>query len=610
MNYRWNKNSIGLRDTNFELELTNLRWWSKLILNQKTVSVGCIDNLPEEAEYEKKFFQQAGIYSIIDIPLIYQKKVIGILGLNSKKKNLDFNSDEISMLNMLGQIIVNAIQRKKTELSLRESEERLELALKGADLGLWDWEVQTNKITYNENWANMLGYRLNELKPQFETWQKLVHNEDYKRVRTAINNHLKGKTQFYETEYRMLTKSGKWKWILDKGKVFERDKNGKALRAAGTTLDITDKKNFEEALIRSEERFRSLFENSAFGIYQTSVNGKIELCNNAFLEIFGYQSLDEIKDKEISKNFYLAPSDREKFLSELFKKGKINGYEAEYKNAKEKKVYVREYARIIFANGRNLIEGAVEDITKNKLAEFELLKAKEKAEESDKLKSEFLAQMSHEIRTPINTVLSFAGLLKDELSGKLAKELEDSFGVMNRAGRRIIRTIDLLLDMSQMQTGTYEVNLKKIDVCEKILKEMADEYQYTAKEKNLTFEIIKQEDANFILGDEYTVGQILHNLIDNAIKYTNKGSVQVIVGKEKNNVTIKVADTGIGISAEYLPNIFKPFTQEDQGYTRKYEGNGLGLALVKSYCEINNAKISVKSKKGKGTVFTVNFKSK
>ncbi|OGU63652.1 MAG: hypothetical protein A2X62_16835, partial [Stygiobacter sp. GWC2_38_9] len=499
-------------------------------------------------------------------------KVIGILGLNSKKKNLDFNADEISLLNMLGQIIVNAIQRKKTELSLRESEERLELALKGADLGLWDWEVQTKKITYNENWAKILGYRLSELKPQFETWQKLVHNEDYKRVRTALNNHLKGKTLFYETEYRMLTKSGKWKWILDKGRVIERDKNGKALRAAGTTLDITDKKNFEEALIRSEERFRSLFENSAFGIYQTSVNGKIELCNNAFLEIFGYQSLDEIKDKEISKNFYLAPSDREKFLSELFKKGKINGHEVEYKNAKGKKVYVREYARIVFVNGRNLIEGAVEDITKNKSAEFELLKAKEKAEESDKLKSEFLAQMSHEIRTPINTVLSFAGLLKDELTGKLAKDLEDSFGVMNRAGRRIIRTIDLLLDMSQMQTGTYEVNLKKIDVCEKILKEMADEYKYTAKEKKLIFEIIKQDDENFVIGDEYTIGQILHNLIDNAIKYTNKGSVQVIVAKEKNKyVTVKIADTGIGISAEYLPNIFKPFTQEDQGYTRKYE---------------------------------------
>ncbi|KAB2842865.1 MAG: PAS domain S-box protein, partial [Melioribacteraceae bacterium] len=521
LHFSWSRDTETEIEHDIEFNLSNLKWWGGKILNKQIVSVSKTSSLPREAEFEKKYFQKAGIYSIIDIPLIYQQKVIGVLGFNSKKLSLEFDDEEVSLLNMFGQIIVNALQRKKTELSLLESEERLELALKGADLGLWDWNIQNGEITYNENWAKILGYKLNEIKPRFETWQKLVHNEDYKKVRTALNNHLKGKTEFYEAEYRMLTKSGKWKWMLDKGKVFERDKNDKALRAAGTTLDITDKKNFEEALIRSEERFRSLFENSAFGIYQTSVEGKIELCNNAFLEIFGYESLNELIDKEVSKNFYVYPKDRERFLTVLFTKGKINGHEIEYKNSKGKRVYVREYARIVNINGRNIIEGAVENITKNKLAELELVKAKEKAEESDKLKSEFLAQMSHEIRTPINTVLSFAGLLKDELSGKLARDLEDSFSVMNRAGRRIIRTIDLLLDMSQMQTGTYEINLKKIDVCEKILKDISDEYKYIAKEKNLNFEIVKQNEENFITGDEYTVGQILHNLIDNAIKYTN-----------------------------------------------------------------------------------------
>lgn len=604
--YRWGRmtNSHHLDEINIE----KMEWWSGQILNNEAVCVPDINSLPEGAQIEKNIFENLGIKSFIDIPLNYKNEIIGFLGLNSKTRNMEFEEAEITLFNMLGQVFINVLQRKKTESDLRESEERLELALRGAELGLWDWDVQTGNVTYNENWGKILGYKPNDIKPHFETWQKLVHNEDYKKTRAALNDHVKGKTSFYEAEYRMLTKSGKWKWILDRGKVFERDKKGIALRAAGTILDITDKKNAEEALVQSEERFRSLFQNSAFGIYQTTLDGKFELCNDAFLAIFGYKSFEELVEKENTRKFYISPKDRENFISRLLINGRISGSEVEYKNAKGELVYVREYAQIVNVNGRNLIEGAVEDITDKKQAEMDMLRAKEKAEASDKLKSEFLAQMSHEIRTPINTVLSFASLLKDDLSGKLSSDLEESFGVMNRAGKRIIRTIDLLLDMSQMQTGTYEINFKSIDLCEKILKNITDEYHYAAKEKNINFEIVEKGKDNTVLGDEYTIGQIVHNLVDNAIKYTDKGNVKVIIGREKSSkVYIKVADTGIGISKDYLPNLFKPFTQEDQGYTRKYEGNGLGLALVKSYCELNNARISVTSKKGKGTTFKVLF---
>lgn len=605
--HRWSRSENT--ESFYEIDTKSIKWWSLQMLNRKTVSVSNTFDLPQSADAEKKMFDAMGIKSIIDIPLVYNEKVIGFLGFNSKSGPLEFLPGEISLFNMLGQIFVNLLQRKKTEKNLRESEERLELALRGAELGLWDWEVQTGKIIFNENWAKILGYKLAEIKPSFESWQKLIHDEDYKKFRSAINDNLKGKTSFYEFEYRMKTKSGKWKWILDRGKVLQRDPNGKAVRAAGTILDITDKKSAEEALTKSEERFRSLFENSAFGIYQTTIEGKFELCNSSFLKIFGYKSFSEIADKDCSKSFYFSPKDREQFLVELFAKGKIEGKEVHYKNSKGLYVYVREFARIVNVNGKKLIEGAVEDISDKKLAELALLKAKEKAEESDKLKSEFLAQMSHEIRTPINTILSFSGLIKEELTGRLSSELEDSFGVMSRAGKRIIRTIDLLLDMSQLQTSTYEINYKKMDAYQKVIKDIADEYYYTAKEKKLKFEVVKKNENNIIIGDEYTVGQILHNLINNAIKYTHKGYVKVIIGKEKNNnVYIKVADSGIGISEDYLPNIFKPFTQEDQGYTRQYEGNGLGLALVKSYCELNNAEISVTSKKGKGTTFKILFK--
>jgi PAS domain S-box-containing protein len=137
-------------------------------------------------------------------------------------------------------------KQKKAEQALKESEKRLELALKGAELGTWDWNVKTGEVKFNQRWAEILEYSLDEIEPHVRSWEKLVHPDDMPEVDKKLNAHLEGKTNFYETVHRMRTKSGKWKWILDKGKVFERDRDGKPLRAVGTHLDISQRKNSEE----------------------------------------------------------------------------------------------------------------------------------------------------------------------------------------------------------------------------------------------------------------------------------------------------------------------------------------------------------------------------
>ncbi len=245
---------------------------------------------------------------------------------------------------------------------------------------------------------------------------------------------------------------------------------------------------------------------------------------------------------------------------------------------------------------------------KRKYFEEELLKAKIKAEESDKLKSQFLAQMSHEIRSPINTILSFTSLIENDLKEKLNDELENSFGVIKSAGERLIRTIDLILNMSEIQTGSYEYSPRKIDIFSDILTPLINEAKVSVKNKKIKFNVKKQTNDTIRNVDNYTVSQIFVNLLDNAFKYTNEGSVELKISQTKNNkLAISVSDTGIGIAKEYIPKLFNPFSQEEQGYTRSFEGNGLGLALVKNYCEMNNAEIKVKSKKGIGTSFTVIF---
>jgi len=236
-----------------------------------------------------------------------------------------------------------------------------------------------------------------------------------------------------------------------------------------------------------------------------------------------------------------------------------------------------------------------------------LVAAKELAERSDILKTEFLAQMSHEIRTPVNTILSFSSLLKESLQDKLDEELKDSFKIIDNGGRRLIRTIDLILNVSQIQSGNLTITPTKL-IITSILKDLMSEFAQEAKKKNISFTFKCENESVFINGDNYTIIQIFANLIHNAIKYTPKGNIGIEVKETKRkNVIVKVIDSGVGMHEEFLNKIFDPFSQEESGYTRKFEGTGLGLTLVRKYCELNNATINIESIKNEGSTFLVKF---
>ena len=225
------------------------------------------------------------------------------------------------------------------------------------------------------------------------------------------------------------------------------------------------------------------------------------------------------------------------------------------------------------------------------------------------MKSEFLSQMSHEIRTPLNVILSYNSFLQDELSNMVAEDIRLSFNSIDSAGKRLLRTIDMILNLAAVQKGNFEVKLEMIDIG-KIVKSITQEFELQVKEKNLYLKVDMPADVIYIPGDEYLVSEIFQNLLSNAIKYTNTGGVEVGLSVFSNTkVKVDIKDTGIGISEKYLPKLFVPFTQEETGYTRKFEGNGLGLALVKSYLDLLKAEIKIKSEKGKGTVFSIIFNS-
>lgn len=363
---------------------------------------------------------------------------------------------------------------------------------------------------------------------------------------------------------------------------------------------------------KAEEEIRKLslvVIQSPSAIEITDTNGIIEYVNPKHFQITGYPPEEKIGKKSIFLDIENPKSEKIKILhKELLANREWKG---EYWNTRKNgEPYWEDVTINPIKDQNDVITHYLitrDDITKRKNMEDELIFAKEKAIQSDKLKSEFLAQMSHEIRSPINVLLSFMELIRSEVEANMTNELSECFTVMEGAGRRIIRTIDLILNMSEIQTSSYDYKPREIKLNTEILEPIFAEYQHIAQRKNLDFTIIDETVESKIYADEYSVAQIFANLFDNALKYTEKGKITVVLRDVKEKLMVEISDTGIGISEEYLPNLFKPFIQEEQGYTRKFEGNGLGLALVKKYCELNNIEISVKSQKGKGASFTLLF---
>ncbi len=237
----------------------------------------------------------------------------------------------------------------------------------------------------------------------------------------------------------------------------------------------------------------------------------------------------------------------------------------------------------------------------------ELKVALEKAEHSDKLKSEFLSQISHEIRTPLNAVISSASLIEMEMAGKADEDIKPLFTSIKYGSRRIIRTVDLILNMAQVHTNSHSFIKERINLC-KILDTVYGKYLQMSDDKKLSLSYNTTLKDAFIFADPYAATDIFEQLLDNAINFTIAGSIKIDLTESGDTYIVNVEDTGIGISEEYLPKLFSYFSQEEGGYTRKFEGNGLGLALTKKYCDLSDALISVESKKNVGSKFSVIFK--
>ena len=338
-----------------------------------------------------------------------------------------------------------------------------------------------------------------------------------------------------------------------------------------------------------------------------------ELVISGAIENFGY------KQSEIKASFEwllskIHPEDKtilEKGFTDLFQNNiEVCREEYRFLRGDGEFAYILNRCYVIRDKNNKPVRliGSMMDLTDRKKNEEELLSAKIKAELSEKLKSEFLAQMSHEIRTPLGIILSYADLLAKEFDFKRNPDKKEIYDIVVNAGRRLVRTVDSILNMSELHLGSYQTDIKSLDIYKDILLPLYREYNLSATQKKIGYNLRKETNKTVIYSDSYSITQVFSNLIDNAVKYTLNGLVEIKIARDENDkLIVEITDTGIGISEDFLNHMFEPFRQEEQGYSRSFEGNGLGLALVKKYCDLINAELFVESKKNLGSRFMVRF---
>lgn len=504
-------------------------------------------------------------------------------------------------------VALDITDRKRSENELRQSKQILQLILDNIPQRIFWKDRNSIYLGCNKNFANDAGLSNPDDilgSNDYEMPWKTAEADYYKSIDTDVMNSGQPIYHIIEPQTHL---DGTISW-LETNKIPLHDEQGIVAGILGTYEDITERKKAEEALKESEERFRSLIDNMIEGALIVDWDGEIIFANNSAARVVGLNSPDQGIGKKIFD--FLHPDDTKRVLQAIVSVANSSKpYVDEYKikTIKGEDRWVESLGtNIIFANKKSILV-TLRDITERKFAETELREAKEKAEEMSKIKSNFLANMSHELRTPLVGILGFAELLKEKLKEKPTTEMAER---ILTSANRLMDTLNLVLDLSRIEAKKIDYYLKPYRIPE-LIESQIQLFEAVAERKNLFLELQIADQNVFANVDEQIFRQIINNLVNNALKYTYTGGVDIsvdsIIDKSNQYIRISVKDSGIGIPEESLGLIFQEFRQVSEGFNRHFEGTGLGLTITKNFIEMLNGQIKVKSTVGSGSTFTVLF---
>lgn len=543
----------------------------------------------------RKILEPQNIQSLTTMPMSYQGHCLGYIGFDAVKKKRSWSKDEMAILQLFTELLTNLRIKGDVEKKLDESEALNRFIASNISDAVILADSRGHYKYISPSHKKITGRGEEVLK---RSLLEHVHPEDRERVTTAIRE---GRKQGHETKvaYRYLHPEKGYIWLESVGR---RHYNPQGeLRGLITTRDITDRKKVEQELLRLSRAV----EQSPVSILITDSDGCIEYVNPVFTERTGY-SLQEVAGKTPPMlKSELTPNETHEEIWQKIKHGKT--WKGELCNKKKNGEHFWEQTSItpIIDNEGHIINflSVNEDITEKKQLIDALIEAKEKAEESNRLKTAFINTISHEIRTPLNGIVGFSNLLIDpQIDMQTKLEYVDN---IEESSDRLLDTVMDILEISMIVTGTKQLRPKPFNINE-MLQDVYTLYNRPAKTGDNDFELILlTQSAATINSDEASIRTILNELLTNAFKFTRQGKVILGTDYQNDNLVIFVRDTGAGISKEHQNRIFDPFTHSGPSFTKQYEGSGLGLSIVKGLTDMLGGQIDLESEINKGTTFSI-----
>lgn len=547
--------------------------------------------------------------------------------------------EEGSILHWFG-INTDISKLKKIENELRESEKQakyrsqeLEKVLDSVPAAVWiahdskGINISGNKYSYE--WLNLpLGANASKSAPEGERPETFIIIKNGKELE-AEDMPVQLSARGYELrdfEFTLVYTDGSERHVLGNS-VPLRDEKGHPVGSVSSFMDITARKKAEAALQESEQRWATTLASIGDAVIATDTDGIITFMNFEAEVLSGWKQEDAL-NRRLKEVFRIIReenrTDAENIFDKSQKRSMDNSAESILLISKDNREIPIEHcgSHIRALDGRTTgIVIVFRDVTERKRSEeimknynrdleetvrmrtAELEKAKELAESADRLKSGFLATMSHELRTPLNSIIGFSGIMLTERPGLLNKEQKKQLGMIQSSGRSLLSLINDILDLSKIEAGQMALHVEPFNLLD-VLRDIVKMETPHADEKGISL-VLKNFEEITIVSDRQRVHQVFLNLINNAVKFTEKGFVSVECFMESENLKVEVTDTGIGIEEENLAKLFRPFFQIEGNLTKKNKGSGLGLSICKSLVDLLKGEILAKSEYNKGSTFTV-----
>ncbi|WBQ08765.1 ATP-binding protein [Hyphomonadaceae bacterium ML37] len=502
-------------------------------------------------------------------------------------------------------------QLSVTEGRLRESQNRLHLAMEGARVGVWDWDLDTDTVLLTDWFAQILG-RTQAEEMSGPDFLLLLSEEDRNRVRAALRSAAQSHDVDVEVRAAQLPV-----WLQMRGRIMAGSR-----RLVGVAIDITERKGAQARVQAAETRLRAALESMTESFVLWDSRRRLVLWNRKFRDFFGLSdtalkpgmgygdvealaassirhvhgaSSAESYDLELADGRWLHYSERQTADGGLVSVG------ADITALKTQEAALRDNDRAL--------RGTVENLKRSQARVEELASAHQqerlRAEEANRSKSEFLANMSHELRTPLNAINGFSEIMAGEMFGPLGDDRYKGYVTdILSSGQHLLLLINDILDMSKIEAGKMQLQPEAVRPDE-LIEQCIRIMRARAEEKSISL-IVEAGPLPEIEADPRALKQIMLNLMSNAVKFTPEGGQVKVRGLDAaDGVVLQVADTGIGIPAEQLPRLGRPFEQIESQIAKSHQGSGLGLALSKSLIELHGGTLRIDSVLGKGT--TVSF---